>query len=163
MPFPFTFSGSFRIATTADIVETQELLEIAIVEWLEASWAHGIVKQENRIGFKADVSRLVTGWKLPRAINLTGSGEILLSAHRKEIVLAYRFRLIQLFILLTVLIPLLLGSIFFIAPNFSAIQATTILALVWVFLFGGHYLFANIYLPRALRYIARDSTGGYIY
>lgn len=162
MPFPFTFSGSFRIATTADLVDIQELLEIALVEWLDASWAQDIVKRDNRISFKADVSQLVTGLKFPIAIP-RGSGEILLSAQKKEIVLAYRFRLTQLFIVVTALVPLLFGPYLFVAPNFSAIQATTGLVSIWGFFFGGHYLFATIYLPKALQNLARDSTGGYIY
>lgn len=156
MPFPISMAGSFYVDVPEASDQDASRLKTAISEWLHEKRARSVSSTARGVSFRVGNSIFTPSWNPLVAIS---SGEIEIVPQETGIKVAYRLRFTQMLVLVTAMVILFLGPPILTASNLTPMQASLFLLMAWLWLFGGNYVITLYRVPRALKRIARQTTG----
>lgn len=159
MPFPISVIGSFDVETPDAPDQYVSSLKTAISDWLVENRARKVSQTAQGFSFKAGFFRWVSNWNPLFSI---GSGDIEVMRQGTSIQVTYRLRFTEILIIVTSLVVFIFGPYAWSRFNLNEVETTGILMAIWFGLFGMNYFLARYRIPKALKQIARQATGGKI-
>jgi hypothetical protein len=138
MPFPISIDGTVQIACPLP-----EKLVPRVVEEIDAllsgELAKAVTVEGSVVRFRTGVwRRWIKGWSV---LNPIGSGHLEVKAEADDIVVSYHLNMVPLLFLVTGF------SAFFAALSWSTTTRYLFPALIWLWVFGGHYAITLFRFP----------------
>ena len=143
MPFPFTAHGK----VVADSVDVPTAMS-AVEAMLRRAKASRIALDRDRIDFTAGFFRLVTSWNLLGPVN---RGSITFRQLEHGVEVRYRLSFMQMFVIVSVMVVFFFGLYPVASMGPQARVPPPVLAVIWLWLFGGNYIITLFRFPSALR------------
>ena len=143
MPFPFSYSNKVEVPFNR-VSHTPENLLNSIVLSLKNVRARNIQNDRNYITFAGGILRFVMSWNILIAVS---SGKITVDKGDDKLYLKYSLKFTEMFIIVTVAVLGFFGPVIWQAPNLTFYAKVGILAVAWIWLFGGNYFLTIFRFP----------------
>ncbi len=143
MPFPISLSG----AVTAREVTVEQALD-RIESALSYAKALALRREGGAVQFRGGVFRLVSGWNVLVPIS---SGIVEVSPSATGVSVGYRVTFMQMLILVTLMVGAFLGPFVMATPEMPVKGGLGVLAVAWLWLFGGNFVLTRWRWPAFLR------------
>jgi hypothetical protein len=132
-----------------------EQIESALIEL----HADNVERVGNRISFSAGIFSLKR-WAGPHPLAFVSSGEIKIDPSSDVMMVEYRLRFSQWYVICTVMVLYLATRIGFRSPHQPLITKLEILAFAWLFMFFGNLMSATSRFSKFLRQFPRNDSSG---
>jgi hypothetical protein len=142
VPFPISLSGA---VTVRDVTVEQALdrLEGALAQ----AKAGALRREGSAVQFRGGVFRLVSNWNVLVPIS---NGALEVSPSANGVSVTYRVTFGQMLVAVTLMVGAFFGSFVMTTPNTSVAGGLGILAVAWLWLFGGNFALTRWRLPAFL-------------
>lgn len=137
MPFPISYSGQVDFIINKGTELTPQSLHSRIKEGLKKVKAKNIRTDTNSISFSGGIFRLVPNWNLLTAIS---SGVVRIESSSDKISVVYNLRFIEVFVIVTVMVFVFLGSFVWEFFPLPIAKRILLLCFFWFWFMGMNYL-----------------------
>lgn len=139
MMFPFSFSRTIKVPVTNGAIEsTSEMIVSMLAKRIETEKPKNITSTQDRITFSSGIFRFRASWDLLGPISY---GEIDITQTSNKILVSYKLWFVELFVIVSLMVTIMAFSIF--TKGFT-IQTLVLIAVMWLWLFGGNFLLTVI-------------------